>query len=72
MNKQANKLDEVKLLCIYRISDAGRVKPKLEYANKKNCLKNFLHEFKRHDVVIVADNCSVELISWLKSLNKKI
>ena len=72
MNQNHNKSNTGKLLCVYRISDAGRIKPKLEFADKKNCLLNFLFEFKENDIIVVADNCSTELISWLKSLNISI
>lgn len=45
---------------IYRISDAGYNKVKLEYVNNENCLKNFCKVFSKHrkDIKIIADNVS--------------
>lgn len=43
---------------IYRISDSGYSKQKLEYINNENCLKNARAKFPKSDFIIIADNVS--------------
>ena len=50
---------------LYRISDAGRSKLKLEAASKMNCLANFIDEFKEN-ILVFADNCSDETIQEIQ------
>ena len=51
---------------LYRISDAGRPKLKLETATKMNCLDNFIKEFKEN-IFVFADNCSEETIEEIRA-----
>lgn len=52
---------------IYRISDAGYNKVKPDYINNETCLKNFCNVFFDyiHDILIIADNCSVSTIDMI-------
>lgn len=50
--------------CLYRISDGGNPKKRLNVATKMCCLDNFINEFKT-DIHIFADNCSEKTISEL-------
>lgn len=51
--------------CLYRISDAGRAKEKLETASKMYCLDNFISEFG-NKIIVIADNCQKETIEEIK------
>ena len=51
--------------CLYRISDSGNLKTKLDGATKMHCLDNFLKEFPSN-VYVFADNCSNETIMEIK------
>jgi hypothetical protein len=53
---------------LYRISDAGRVKDKIEGATKINCLKNFIGVFGTGGLTVFADNCSEATINGIKEL----
>lgn len=51
----------MKVLTIYRISDYSnpeKVKP--FYAEKENCLRNFIREFGSEDLVVICDNVAKE------------
>ena len=54
---------------IYRISDKGHNadKIKLPNATKIHCLHNAIEQFGRERFHVIADNCSPELISFIKS-----
>ncbi|WP_345953771.1 DUF5672 family protein [Mucilaginibacter sp. PAMB04168] len=56
----------VDIKCLYRISDAGNPKLKLDVATKMHCLDNFIKEFK-NNIYVFADNCSHETIEAIKS-----
>jgi hypothetical protein len=51
----------------YRISDAGYKKEKPNYITNENCLRNFCNIFfhQRHDITIIADNCSEETLNMI-------
>ena len=51
---------------LYRISDGGNPKHKLDTATKMHCLDNFIKEFKTN-IYVFADNCSNETIKAIKS-----
>lgn len=51
---------------LYRISDAGNPKLKLNIATKMNCLDNFIAEFKEN-IYVFADNCGEQTIEAIKS-----
>lgn len=57
----------MKLKIVYRISDGGNTKRKLNFSSKTFCLQNFITNFKGDDIIILADNCSKETISTLNS-----
>lgn len=50
---------------IYKLSDKGRAKPKLDIATKMNCLDNFIEEFKTN-ITVLADNCEQSTIDQIK------
>lgn len=50
---------------LYRISDAGNPKPKLDVATKMYCLDNFIKEFKSN-ILVFADNCSLPTLNAIK------
>ena len=54
---------------IYRVSDKGHNldRCKLTNATKQHCLMNALEQFGRENFYVIADNCSEELIHFLKS-----
>ncbi len=56
------------LYTLYRISDAGRVKHKIEGATKINCLKNFIDVFGTEGLTVFADNCSQKTIDAIQEL----
>lgn len=60
------------LIKIYRISDKGNQKTKVNFATKMNCLKNFIQEFGKDNLFIVADNCSEVTINELNKLDLSI
>ena len=62
----------MKLNVLYRISEAGNSKQKLDHATKFYCLKNFCSEFVNSNIIIIADNCKPETIENLKVFEKKI
>lgn len=51
---------------LYRISDGGYKKDKLEFADKFYCLENFLKHFDAKSTVFFADNCKPETLQKLK------
>ncbi|GHU87877.1 hypothetical protein FACS189476_04030 [Spirochaetia bacterium] len=55
------------LYIYYRISDKGRPKDKLPYADKIACLLNAIREFGKKNFYIIADNCSPETITIIRS-----
>ena len=54
---------------IYRVSDKGSnaSKSKIDNATKQHCLMNAIEHFGRESFYVFADNCSEELINFLKS-----
>lgn len=59
------------LQIFYRISDKDKSKLKLPGATKERCLENFISIFGT-DIKVIADNCSEDLLSYLKSKNLNI
>jgi hypothetical protein len=57
------------LYVYYRISDKGRPKDKLPYADKFTCLSNAVRIFGIEHFYILADNCSEQTINFIKSLS---
>lgn len=55
----------MKINFIYRISDAGNPKLKLDVATKMNCLDNFIKEFKSN-IYVFADNCSEQTLNEIR------
>ena len=53
---------------VYRISDKGHNadKIKLPNATKTHCLQNAIEQFGRENFHVIADNCSPELLSFIK------
>lgn len=51
---------------LYRISDAGMPKAKLDIATKMYCLDNFIKEFK-NNIFVFADNCSAATLQAIKN-----
>ena len=60
-------MTENNLRVIYRISDKGNPKPKLSNGGKWDCLFNAVKEFGAENFHVIADNCSAETITALKS-----
>lgn len=60
------------LYCLYRLSDKGNPKNKLENATKMNCLDNFLSEFGNENTIVIADNCEQKTIDDIKKRNVSI
>lgn len=54
---------------IYRISDSGNKKEKLHFASKKACLDNFISIFGKDNLIIFADNCNLQTITYLKEID---
>ena len=49
------------IVSIYRISDnSNREKIKPDYASKHNCLRTFVREFGRENLIVLCDNVSDE------------
>jgi hypothetical protein len=51
---------------LYRISDAGNQKQKLDFASKKHCFENCLKVFGKDSISVFADNClprTIEMIN---------
>lgn len=57
-----------KLRVIYRISDKGNPKRKLDNADKESCLNNAKREFGEDDIHVIADNCFFNTIKMIESL----
>ncbi len=53
----------MRLVSLYRVSDASYVKPKLPHADKLACLENFLAEFGSADTLVFADKCKPETLA---------
>lgn len=51
---------------LYRISDKGNPKEKLENASKEACLKNAIHVFKQAHILVFADNCEMETLDMIR------
>lgn len=51
---------------LYRISDGGYSKEKLEHADKIHCLKNYLNVFGSEGLLLFADNCKPSTIEKIK------
>ena len=63
MNEKAN------FRVVYRVSDKGHNAHKLRLPNatKRACLLNAVEQFGRENFHVIADNCSEELIDFIKS-----
>jgi hypothetical protein len=62
--------EKVGLTCLYRISDASNPeKMKVNGIDKLDCLKNFIQEFSQSEILVFADNCSIDTLEKLNSLN---
>jgi hypothetical protein len=55
----------------YRLSDKGENKERLSFINNKICLDNFLSEFPKEYIEIVADNVEDETMIWLQTYKFK-
>jgi len=58
----------MRITTLYRISDGGYDKVKLEHASKLHCLRNFLSVFGSTDIVVFADRCTPATLDGVKSL----
>ncbi len=58
----------MKLKVIYRISDAGNPKPKLQGGSKQKCLENALQVFGKESIVVQADHCTEATLRILEQL----
>lgn len=57
---------------IYRISDCGNIKNKLEYITKKGTFHHFYKTFQNHDIIVIADNINDDTYNFLlKYLNSQ-
>jgi hypothetical protein len=56
----------VRVVSLYRVSDASYVKPKLPHADKLACLDNFLAEFGSADTLVFADKCKPETLAGVR------
>jgi hypothetical protein len=57
------------LLSIYRISDKGFLKTKVDGVSKVDSLKNFIKEFSGNSkIILVADNCEDKTVEHIKSI----
>ena len=52
---------------VYRISDKGNPKSKLDNAGKGDCLLNAVNEFGAENFHVIADNCTEQTLDVLKS-----
>jgi len=57
---------------LYRISDGGNKKNKLQHANKLHCINNYIRVFGKENLVVFADNCYKETIDSFNALGVKI
>jgi hypothetical protein len=53
---------------IYRISDGGNPKVKLDQASKKHCLENCIQKFGKENITLFADNCGEGTIQMISGL----
>jgi hypothetical protein len=60
------------LYTLYRISDKGNPKRKLQHADKFYCLNNFIEVFGKENLVVFADNCNEETINSIRSFGIKL
>ena len=54
---------------LYRISDGGNSKIKLENASKEKCLENCIRIFGKENIHLFADNCREETLDMVKKLD---
>lgn len=59
------------LKVLYRISDGGNPKVKLQNATKEHCLDNCLAVFETENTTVFADNCSPETLQMLRNKGLK-
>jgi len=52
---------------VYRLSDMGENKERLDCINNKSCLENFLQSFEAEQMEVVADNVKEETMQWLET-----
>lgn len=57
---------EIKVL--YRISDGGNPKVKLENATKEACLTNAIEVFGQQNTIVFADNCGPQTMAMIQNL----
>lgn len=60
------------LYTLYRISDKGNPKRKLQHADKFYCLNNYIKVFGKENLVVFADNCYEETLNSIRSLGIKL
>ena len=66
------------LTCFYRISDNSQkttdadgniqIKQKPDYITKRNCFDNFVRAFKEHTIIVIADNCCNDTLSYITKI----
>ncbi len=56
---------------LYRISDGGNPKVKLNNATKKHCLENAISTFGKENFFVFADNCGIETLNMVIGLGLK-
>lgn len=57
---------------IYRISDAGRAKKKYNDIKNYQCLEQFINIFGKNNLIVIADNCSGQLLLRLERMDLPI
>ncbi len=62
---------DVNLHVIYRLSDKGENKERLDYIDNKVCLENFIKEFPPGNITVVADNVKDDTARWLETYGFK-
>ena len=60
----------MKLSVYYRISDKGRPKEKLPNGDRFSCLKNAVAEFGAGNMHVIADNCGLQTLDFIRSFTK--
>jgi hypothetical protein len=62
----------MRLSVYYRISDKGNPKEKLPRGDKFSCLRNAVKEFGNENIHVIADNCTVETVQFIKNLGLSV
>jgi len=61
----------MKLFVYYRISDKGRPKEKLPNGDRFSCLKNAVQEFGAENIHVIADNCGMQTLDFIRSFSEQ-